>query len=74
MKPSERIKELGTENIVHNPPYSSSAFNPEKAIRSIIQYLDEQYEQNKSCMHNYEGVMVNDFLVCMKCTKCGHKK
>lgn len=60
MKPSERIKEI----------YDS--FEEDKHIGvkhhfAIIQYLDEQYEQNKPCQHKN----IEDFKGLDSCKDCG---
>ena len=48
-KPSERIDEIMEENL----KYASEGWIKDK-IGAIIDYLDEQHEQNKLCEHQWD--------------------
>lgn len=59
MKPSERILEIWKELV------NKGAKNPDMQ-KSILHYLDEEYEKNKPCEHE-ETEVWNDMDVCKKC-------
>ena len=63
--PSERIKEI----VKDNADNGLGSYMPDV----IIQYLDEQYEQNKPCgEHNWRGIQ--DTLDLSVCKNCGKEK
>lgn len=67
-KPSERIKEISLEIELRWPN------DPRPELNAIIQYLDEEWEQNKMCAHKsaYQVDSSNgDEVYYNVCNDCG---
>lgn len=65
MKPSERIEEIHKElNDRNSPRYSNNDYS---FARAITDYLDEEYEKNKPCEHDWRAVDISDIDYCKKC-------
>lgn len=65
--PSEKIEEIIQKAKMSDPRESLS--NEYRKIKAIIQYLDEQYEQQKPCEHEWEEDGLN--LGAKECKICG---
>lgn len=59
MKPSERIKQIREGMTGWIDP-----------IEPIMQYLDEEYEKNKPCEHEWETSGMETFMGVKVCKKC----
>lgn len=61
MKPSERIKQ-----IMQGPLVGGSGMSIDKAT-AIEKYLDEQYEADQPCQHEWEDIKLYGLSACKKC-------
>ena len=65
MKPSTKIREIFNKWHPNNPNKTEIGI-VDDWVSSIITYLDEQYEQQKPCEHEYEPF--KDYAqTCKKC-------